>query len=62
MRAVLATKRLWLPFVVAALCLVATAWTGPILTWVMLFAAFGLIIDGATLLWSRAGGASQHRQ
>ena len=54
--------RIWLPFVLAALCLAATTWTGPILTWVMLLAALGLILDGATLLWSRSGGLMQNRQ
>jgi hypothetical protein len=57
-----ATRRMWLPFAAAALCLVATTWTGPILTWVMLLAAVALIFDGATLLWSRGGGLSQNRQ
>ena len=54
--------RIWLPFVAAALCLVATTWAGAILTWVLLVAAIGLILDGATLLWSRSGGLTQHRQ
>ena len=54
--------RIWLPFAAAALCLVATSWTGPILTWVLLLAAVGLILDGATLLWARGGGLTQHRQ
>jgi len=54
--------RIWLPFAGAVLCLVATTWSGPILTWVLLLAAVGLILDGATLLWSRSGGLTQHRQ
>ena len=59
-----ATKRVWLPFLVAALCLLATRWTGPALTMVMLIAALGLVLDGATLMWARsgAGGLAQHRQ
>ena len=56
------SERIWLPFAGAALCLVATTWSGPILTWVLLLAAVGLILDGATLLWSRSGGLTQHRQ
>jgi hypothetical protein len=54
--------RTWLPFVLAAVCLAATTWTGLILTWVMLFAAMALFLDGATLLWSRGGGLRQYRQ
>ena len=57
-----ATWRLWLPFAAAALCLAGTQWAGPVVTWVLLLAAMALILDGATLLWSRAGGLTQHRQ
>ena len=56
------TLRVLLPFIAAALCLFATTWTGPVLTWVMLLAALGLILDGATLLFSRGGGLPHHRQ
>jgi hypothetical protein len=62
MRALLDSKRLWLPFLAAALCLLATRWTGAVLTMVALIVALGFVIDGATLLWSRSGGLSQHRQ
>ena len=51
-----------LPFVMAALALLGTRWTGPVLTMVLMIAALGLIVDGATLLWSRSGGMAHHRQ
>jgi hypothetical protein len=55
--------RTLLPFVVAALALLAMQWAGPVLTWVLLFVAIGFILDGATLLWSRSGTSmDQHRQ
>ena len=54
--------RVWLPFVAAALCLAGTQLAGPVVTWVLLLAAMALILDGATLLWSRGGGLSQNRQ
>jgi hypothetical protein len=58
-----ATLRVWLPFVVAALLMAATAFAGPVLTWVLMFAAIACILDGATLLWSRSGASmGQHRQ
>ena len=57
-----ATWRVWLPFVAAALCLAGTQLAGPVVTWVLLLVAMGLILDGATLLWSRGGGLSQNRQ
>jgi hypothetical protein len=61
-RALSTTKRFWLPFAAAALCLLGTRWAGPIVTWLLLFAAIGLLTDGITLLWSRGGNLTQHRQ
>jgi hypothetical protein len=57
-----ATKRLWIPFVLAALCLLVASFCGPVLTVVLLICALGLVLDGATLLWSRSGGMAGHRQ
>jgi hypothetical protein len=54
--------RIRIPFLLAALCLVASNWSGPILTWILLLSAFGLVLDGATKWWSRSGGLSQNRQ
>jgi hypothetical protein len=55
--------RVWLPFVAAALALLATRWTGAVLTVILMIAALGLVLDGATLLWSRSGsGLTQNRQ
>jgi hypothetical protein len=57
------TLRTRLPFVVAALALLATLWAGPVMTWVLLLVAIAFILDGATLLWSRSGTSmGQHRQ
>ena len=54
--------RIWIPLALAALCLLAATWAGPILTWVLLLAAFGLVLDAATLWFSRGGGLWQNRQ
>ena len=63
MRALRTNLRLWLPFAAAAACLALTFLCGPVLTIVLMIVALGLVIDGATLLWSRSGGGmSQHRQ
>jgi hypothetical protein len=62
MRAVWSSKRVWLPFAAAVLCLTAAGWTGPLLAWVLVMAAFGFCLDGVTLMWSKAGGLSEHRQ
>jgi hypothetical protein len=58
-----ATLRTWLPFVLAALALAGTQLAGPVLTWVLLFAAMAFLLDGITLLWSRSGTSmGGHRQ
>ena len=54
--------RVGAPFVLGSICLVVAGWTGPVLTWILLIAAFGFMLDGATLLFSRGGGLSDHRQ
>jgi hypothetical protein len=54
--------RIALPLVLAALCLVASAWTGPVLTVVLLIVALCLVLDGATKWFSRSGGLSDNRQ
>ena len=54
--------RIALPLVLAALCLVASSWTGPVLTVVLLIVALCLVLDGATKWWSRSGGLSANRQ
>lgn len=62
MRTLRSTKRVWLPFAAAAICLLATRWSGPVLTWLLLFAAVSLLFDGVTLLWSRGANLTEHRQ
>jgi len=63
MRALWKRKRTWLPVMAAVLCLTAASWTGPLLSWVLVMASFGLCLDGLTLMWSRTGGSlTEHRQ
>ena len=65
MRAVLATWRYWLPLAAGAGCLIAAAWVGAIAAWLLLITAFGLLLDGSTAMFERAGrngNLSQHRQ
>lgn len=56
------TRRIWIPFVLAALCLLAATLAGSVLTWVLLLAALGLILDGATKWFSGTGHLEDHRQ
>jgi hypothetical protein len=62
MRALWRSKRIVLPFVAASLCLVAAAWVGPAVSWLLVIASFGLCLDGLTLIWSKAGSLAEHRQ
>jgi hypothetical protein len=57
-----ARRRIWIPFGLAALCLVAAMWAGSVLTWVLLLAALALVFDGATKWFAGTGHLEDHRQ
>ena len=42
--------------------IVAALWAGTLMILVLMIVAMALILDGVTLLWSRSGGMSDHRQ
>jgi len=47
------------------MCLIAAGFAGAIIDWLLIILAFGLILDGATAMWERAGGTGNlttHRQ
>lgn len=48
--------RYWLPLVAGCICLVVALFVGPVAAWILFMVAFGLILDGVTALWERAGG------
>jgi hypothetical protein len=56
MRAVLGTARYWVPLAAGMVCLVAATFAGAVVAWLLMMAAFGLILDGATAMWEKAGG------
>jgi hypothetical protein len=65
MRAALRSARYWGPLVLGLGCLVASTYTGNLASWLLLLAAFALILDGATAMWERAGstgGMHTYRQ
>jgi hypothetical protein len=65
MHGVAGTARYWGPLAAGFLCLIAAFFAGPVVTWLLTLLAFGLILDGATAMWERAGGTgnlSNHRQ
>ena len=62
-RAVMSTKRYWLPLAGAVLCLFAASWSvPPLVAYVLIMAAFGLCFDAATLWLARAGGTGGMRE
>jgi hypothetical protein len=55
MRAVLGTVRYWLPLVAGFLCLIGSLFAPPEIGWILIIAGFGLMLDGVTKMWERAG-------
>ena len=55
MRAVLRTARFWAPLAAGFGCLVGSLFVGAVIAWLLLLLAFGLLLDGATAMWERAG-------
>jgi hypothetical protein len=65
MRAALRLLRYWLPIIGAAVSLLVAGWVGPVLAWLLILLAFGLLIDVGTALFAKAGGTGNlwtHRQ
>jgi hypothetical protein len=54
-RAALDTVRYWGPLVAGFLCIVISVFVGPIADWLLLIAGFGLLLDGCTAMWEKAG-------
>jgi hypothetical protein len=61
-RALLDTKRMWLPFVAAAICLLGSGMVGPVLAWVLIMASFGFVLDGATIMYPKGDKLTKYRQ
>jgi hypothetical protein len=64
-RMLLATVRYWLPIVAACGCLFASQLVPAQIGWVLIIAGFGLLLDGVTAMFERAGGTGglfDHRQ
>ena len=61
----LATARYWIPLVAGMLCLIGAVFFGALVAWILIMVAFGLLLDGVTALWERAGSTGNlttHRQ
>lgn len=65
MRAAIGTARYWVPLLAGFLCLVVALFVGAIAAWLLIMTSFGLLLDGSTAMWERAGGTgnlSTYRQ
>ena len=56
MRTALRTIRYWLPLVVGFACLIVSLEVGAIASWLLIVLGFGLMLDGLTAMWAKAGG------
>ena len=56
MKALAETARFWVPLVAGLLCLIVALFVGVIAAWLLLMLGFGLLLDGVTAMWERAGG------
>jgi hypothetical protein len=60
-----ATARYWIPLAAGTGCLIASGFFSAIVDWILIMAAFCLLLDGATAMWERAGSTGNlttHRQ
>jgi hypothetical protein len=55
-------KRGWLSLAGAFVFMIAMLPAGPLLTWIFLFIALGLILDGVNSIWPRGDKATEHKQ
>jgi hypothetical protein len=54
-RELLDAKRYWIPLVLACVCLFAAKIVPPVFAWVLIIAAFGLLLDGGTAWLAKTG-------
>jgi hypothetical protein len=54
-RELLDAKRYWIPFAGACICLFAATIVAPVFAWVLIIAAFGLLLDAGTAWLAKAG-------
>jgi hypothetical protein len=64
-RTLIGAARYWGPILAGFICLIAAGFVGAAIDWLLIILAFGLILDGVTAMWERAGGTGNlttHRQ
>jgi hypothetical protein len=64
-RGLLASKRYLLPLLGACVCFFLAARVSPLVAWLLIMAAFGLVLDAGTAWFAKAngtGGMRDHKQ
>ena len=62
MRALWRHRRVLIPTLLAVVCLAASATTSPFVGFVLIMAAFGLLLDAGLAMMPTTGGLGSHRQ
>ncbi len=62
MRSLWHARRIIAPLLLAAVCLVVSGWSGPIVSWLLVMAAFGFVLDAVLSMVPLAGNMESHRQ
>jgi hypothetical protein len=62
MRAALGTARYWVPIVASLGCMFAALWVDSTVAALLLILAFGLLLDGATAMFEKAGSTGGMRE
>jgi uncharacterized membrane protein HdeD (DUF308 family) len=57
-----AHRRVVLPLAAAVVCLGIAQVASPIVTWVLLIATFGFILDAVTMMWPHGDNLTKYRQ
>ena len=55
-------RRVLIPLVLGAVCMVVSAWVPPVFAWLLVVATFGLALDALISLMPRTGSLESHRQ
>ncbi len=55
-------RRVLIPAVLAVVCLIVGGYVSPIVSWALVMAAFGLLLDAGLAMMPTTGGLGSHRQ
>ena len=55
-------RRVLIPLVLAAVCMVVSGWVSPVFAWLLVVVTFGLALDALLSLMPHTGSLESHRQ